>query len=112
MSSLVSESKVIAALNDNLRRFHQGGMVVISRGVAALSRPVWAEIIVAVAEFDRFTPDNDPYGEHDCAVVEVDGLTVIFKFDYFDPDMLHHSDDPTDPAKTRRVMTIMLAEEY
>lgn len=112
MSSLVSESKVIAMLNDNLRRFHSGGMVVISRGIAALPRQVWAEVLVAVAEFDRFSPDNDPYGEHDCAVVEVGPLTVIFKIDYYDPSLLHQSDDPTDPEKTRRVMTIMLAEEY
>ena len=112
MSSLVSESAVIAALNDNLRRFHTGGMVVISRGIAALPREVWAEVIVAVAEFNRFGPDNDPYGEHDCAVAEVGPLRVIWKIDYYDPTMLHHSNDPTDPRITRRVMTIMLAEEY
>ena len=112
MSSFVSESRVIAALNDNLRRFHKGGMVTVSRGIAALDKRVWADVIVAVAEFQNFTPDNDPYGEHDCAVVDVDGLRVIWKIDYFDPSMLYHSDDPTDPAITRRVMTIMLAEEY
>ena len=112
MCSLVSENKVIAALNDSLRRFHTGGMVVISRGVAALPREVWAEVIVAVAEFTAFTPHNDPYGEHDCAVIEIGPLKVIFKIDYFDPSMLYHSDDPTDPKQTRRVMTIMLAEEY
>ena len=59
MRSLVSENKVIAALNDSLRRFHTGGMVVISRGIAALPREVWAEVIVAVAEFTAFTPHND-----------------------------------------------------
>ncbi|MEX0957317.1 MAG: DUF3768 domain-containing protein [Rhizobiaceae bacterium] len=112
MSSLVKENQRISVLNDQLRKLHRGGMVVISRGIAALDRKVWAKVIVAVAEFDNFTPDNDPYGEHDCAVVDVDGLRVIFKIDYFDPTMLHHSDDPTDPAKTRRVMTIVLAEEY
>ena len=112
MSSLVSESKVIAAQNDSLRRFHAGGLVVISRGIAALPRAVWAEVIVAVAEFDTFGPDNDPYGEHDCAVVDVGPLKVIFKIDYFDPTMLYHSDDPTNPNLTRRVMTVMLAEEY
>lgn len=112
MSSLVSESAVIAVLNDSLRRFHTGGMVVISRGIAALPREVWAEVILAVAEFDRFSPDNDPYEEHDCAVVEIGPLRVIWKIDYYDPTMLHHSNDPTDPRITRRVMTIMLAEEY
>ena len=112
MRSLVNESRVIAALNDTLRRFHRGGMVAISRGVAALPRAVWAEVIEAVACFNAFTPDNDPYGEHDCAVVDVGGLRVIWKIDYYDPSRLYHSDDPTDPQETRRVMTIMLAEEY
>ena len=112
MSSLVSESKVIAALNDNLRRFHTGGMVVISRGIAALNRKVWAEVIVAVAEFDRFGPANDPYGEHDCAVVEVGALRVIFKIDYFDSGLEYGSSDPADPAVTTRVLTVMLETEY
>jgi hypothetical protein len=39
-------------------------------------------------------------------------LRVIWKINYLDPTMLHHSDDPTDLGITRRVMTIMLAEEY
>jgi len=112
MSSFVSESTVIAALNDNLRRFHAGGMVVISQGMAALDREVWREVVAAVATFDAFTPDNDPYGEHDCAVVDVGGLPIIFKIDYYDPTMLHHSDDPANPELTKRVLTIMLAEEY
>ena len=86
--------------------------MVISRGIAALPRAVWAEVIVAVAEFDAFSPNNDPYGEHDCAVVEVGPLKAIFKIDCLDPSMLHHSDNPTDPNVTKRVMTIMLAEEY
>jgi hypothetical protein len=111
MSSLVSESAIISALNDNLRCFHYG-LVVISRGIAALPREVWAEIITAVAKFDAFTPDNDPYGEHDCAAVAVGALSVIWKIDYYDPTLLHHSDDPTNPEVTRRVLTIMLAEEY
>ena len=59
-----SESAVFAALNDNLRRFHRGGMVAISRCIAALRRKVSAEVIVTVAEYDRFTPENDAFGEH------------------------------------------------
>lgn len=112
MSSLLSESGRISLLNDFLRRRHQGGTVVISRGIAALDRSVWADVITAVAEFNDFTPENDPYGEHDCAVVELGELKIIWKIDYYDPTMMYHSDDPTDPRITRRVMTIMLAEEY
>lgn len=112
MSSFVSESAVISALNDSLRRCHYGGLVVISRGIAALDRQVWAEVIKAVAAFDAFTADNDPYGEHDCAMVEFGPLSVVFKIDYYDTTLLYHSDDPTNTEITRRVLTIMLAEEY
>ena len=112
MSYLLAENAPIRIRNDHQRCLHRGGMVVISGGIAAMRRELWAEAISAVAKFEAFTPDNDPYGEHDCAVVAAGALSVIFKIDYFDPTLLHHSDDPTDPNLTRRVMTIMRTEEY
>jgi hypothetical protein len=55
---------------------------------------------------------NDPYDEHDFGSVTVAGHVVFFKIDYFDLDLRNHSPDPSEPAVTRRVMTLMLAEEY
>jgi Protein of unknown function (DUF3768) len=33
--------------------------------------------------------------------------TIFFKIDYFDRNLTYHSPDPSDPAVTRRVITIM-----
>src|SRR5436190_460495 len=71
-----------------------------------------ARVRGAVARFDEFTEDNDPWGEHDCAALTVDGQRIIFKIDYFDRDLQWHSPDAADPDVTRRVLTIMLGEEY
>ena len=62
--------------------------------------------------FDDFTPDNDPHNEHDCGSFEIDDQKFIFKHDSCDKSMRYGSEDPGDPQKTTRVLTIMLADEY
>ena len=102
----------VRALNDHLRRRGMGGRVVISRGIEALGTDDVCKVLAAVAQFDDFTQDNDPWGEHDCAVLTIEARRIIFKIDYFDRDLNWHSPDASDPAITQRVLTIMLAEEY
>ena len=102
----------IRALNDRLRTAGEGGNIVITRGLAALDAEILTKIIAAVQCFDRFTTDNDPFGEHDCAITEVCGERVMFKIDYYDRAMQGHSPDESDPNVTTRVLTIMLASEY
>ena len=102
----------IRALNDQLRATGCGGAVVVTRGIAALSGRIQAAILAAVRRFDDFSIANDPYGEHDCGLIEVAGHRVLFKIDYYDPWLCGHSADPADPLVTRRVLTIMLAREY
>ena len=102
----------IRELNDQLRRKALGGRVVITRGIQALGADGVRDVLIAVARFDDFSEDNDPWGEHDCAVLTAAGRRIIFKVDYFDRDLRWHSPDASDPAVTERVLTVMLAEEY
>jgi hypothetical protein len=62
--------------------------------------------------FDAFTEGDDPYGEHDFGAFDLDGTRYFWKIDYYDHDLEHGSDDPSDPEKTRRVLTIMRADKY
>lgn len=76
------------------------------------ARPAQPRLLVAVQAFDAFDEGNDPWGEHDFGALEIDDERVFFKIDYYDLTRAMHSEDPTDPTKTERVMTIMLATEY
>ncbi|MCP4284804.1 MAG: DUF3768 domain-containing protein [Gammaproteobacteria bacterium] len=107
-----TENEQIRVLNDKLRKTGIGGTVMLTHGVASLPEEDQQAIMQAVRQFSAFTRDNDPYGEHDCAAVQSDQYRVLFKIDYYNPELTHHSDDPTDPEKTMRVLTIMLPEEY
>ena len=102
----------IRELNDQLRCKAVGGRIVITRGIEALAPDGVRDVLIAVARFDGFSEDNDPWGEHDCAVLTVNGRRVIFKIDYYDLELQYHSPDASDPAVTQRVLTVMLAEEY
>jgi hypothetical protein len=99
-------------LNDRLRKHRIGGRVVMTRGIAALGDEMMLRIDQAVRAFDAFSPDNDPYGEHDFGTVHVEDHVILFKIDYYDLDLQFASPDPADPNVTCRVMTLMLADEY
>jgi hypothetical protein len=102
----------IRELNDQLRCKAIGGRIVITPGIQALEAADLRAVLLAVARFDDFGEDNDPWGEHDCAALTVNERRLIFKIDYYDRNLAYHSPDASDPAVTERVMTVMLAEEY
>lgn len=103
----------IAELND-LARTAMGvaSRVVQTQGINALPPALQSTIRERVETFAEFTKGNDPYGERDFGSFEVERVNVFWKIDYYDPQMEMHSEDPADPSKTRRVLTIMLASEY
>jgi len=104
----------IRALNDQLRRDPYGGhgRIVATQSVSQRGSGFLAKALDAIAAFEAFTEDNNPYGENDFGSVDVDGVTLYFKIDYFDLEQRYHSEDASDAAKTTRVMTIMEPEDY
>ncbi len=42
----------------------------------------------------------------------LEGTKLFWKIDYYDAALCYGSADPADPRETRRVLTVMLAEEY
>ena len=102
----------ICALNDELRQHGRGGKVMITSGVLALGTRLQARIVEQIAAFEGWDADNDPYAEHDFGMIEVEGTEIFFKIDYYDSNMEFGSEDPADPQKTTRVLTILRADEY
>lgn len=109
----MNKQQRIAELNDLCRKAPGiAGRLVQTSGICALPPEVQSAIRERVEMFDDFTPDNDPYGERDFGSFIYAGQRIIWKIDYYAPDLMHHSDNPADPARTVRVLTIMLAEEW
>ncbi len=108
-----SQEERVLRLNDELRRgASRDGSIVITSGIQAGGLEFISEVMKAVAAFDAFDKDNDPWNEHDFGALDVRGERVFFKIDYYDRDLAGHSPDKSDPAVTKRVLTIMLASEY
>ena len=88
------------------------GRLVITHGVALRGNEFIDCAMRAVREYTDFTPENDPYGEHDFGTFTLGELLLFWKINCFDHSYEYGSPDPADAEKTRRVLTIMLAAEY
>jgi len=117
------KAKQIAEMNDRFRmNFYVPcfgpravpGHIVCTAGIAALPPETQISIWAEVADFNDFTEDNDPHGEHDFGAFDTAGAGKVFwKIGYYaDKSCASGSEDPADPARTFRVLTIMLASEY
>ena len=119
----------IARLND-LARSAMGVActAVATVGFRSLPDADQSRVRELIETFDAFTEDNDPHGERDFGTIyqlgdghwtterprvrDDERERVFWKLDYYDRDMRFASEDPADPARTRRVLTIMLSDEY
>lgn len=114
----------IAELNDQFRSRaggpvahsagHVPGQLFVTPGIADLDFRQLGTVLERVRTFSTFNEGNDPYGEHDFGSLDVNGLGEIFwKIDYYgDARCESGAEDPSDPQKSFRVLTVMLAEEY
>jgi Protein of unknown function (DUF3768) len=119
----------IARLNDLARQaMGIACTVVATAGFRSLSDADQSRVRELIETFDAFTEDNDPHGERDLGCVyqlgderwtterprvrEDEREQVFWKLDYYDRELQFASEDAANPAITRRVLTIMLADEY
>jgi len=107
-----SKTDRIRALNDAFRRTFIGGAVMITQGVEAMPLDQRRSLIQKIRSFDAFSDANDPHHEHDFGAVDEAGVRCFWKIDYYDRKTEFGSPDPSDPAVTTRVLTIMRADEY
>ena len=129
LTSQREQAARIARLND-LARSAMGVACTAVATVGFRSLPASDQSCVRelIETYDAFDEDNDPHGERDFGTVyqlgdgrwtterlrlrEAERERVFWKLDYYDRDLRFGSEDAADPAVTRRVLTIMLADEY
>lgn len=103
---------VIYHLNDLHREAIPASKLIISRGIDRLGSTAVSEIIEKVRSFEDFNDDNDPYGERDYGSFEYNGEKLYWKIDYYNKEYDGGSEDPSDPEKTSRILTIAKLSEY
>lgn len=108
-----NKAEQIAQLNDEFRKsIGQGGPVYVTPGIQALPMRDQLQVLNLVKNFNDFSEGNNPYLERDFGAFDYKGDRLMWKIDYYDTDMECGSEDPADPEKTVRVLTVMMAHEY
>ena len=119
----------IARLNDRARQAMGLACTAIATvGFRSLPEADQSCVRELIETYDAFDEDNDPHGERDFGTIyqlgdgywtterprrrEDERERVFWKLDYYDRDLRFASEDAANPAFTRRVLTIMLADEY
>ena len=111
---MTTNTAEIAALNDLFRKGVNPdlGQWLITPGIQSMPVLEQFRVIAKVRSFTEFSDDNNPHGERDFGAFDQDGQRIFWKIDYYNRTLDGGSEDPADPFKTRRVLTVMLASEY
>ena len=119
----------IARLNDRARRaMGLACTAFVTVGFRSLPDADQSRVRELIETYDAFDEDNDPHGERDFGTIyqlgdgrwtterprmrEDERERVFWKLDYYDRQTEFASDDAANPAITRRVLTVMLSNEY
>ena len=119
----------IARLNDLARKaMGVACTAFVTVGFRSLPEADQSQVRELIETYDAFDENNDPHGERDFGTIyqlgdgrwtterprlrEDERERVFWKFDYYDRDLQFGSEDAANPAITRRVLTIMLADEF
>ena len=106
LNMLTAQAAGIALVNDRFRLSGEG--VILTNGVQSILN--LNGLMRRIREFNHFTKDNDPYGEHDFGKVTWLGFEIFWKIDYYDQNLENWADPLS--LECRRVITVMLAAEY
>lgn len=119
----------IARLNDQARQAMGVACTAVATvGFRSLPDADQSSVRELIETFDAFDDDNDPHGERNFGTIyqlvcgrwtterppsrDDERERVFWKLDYYDRAMRFASEDAANPAITRRVLTIMLSDEY
>lgn len=119
----------IARLNDLARNAMGVACTAVATvGFRSLPEADQSQVRDLIETFDAFDEDNDPHSERDFGTIyqlgdgrwtterprlrEDEHERVFWKIDCYDRDLRFASENAADPAVTRRVLTIMLSDEY
>jgi hypothetical protein len=101
----------IRELNDDLRIYGRGGETYRTEKIVALPIKLQEELGGRIRAY-IFTRDNDLFQEHDYGFLKFRRRNFVFKIDYLKLESDEPSEDPSDPGKTRRILSLMMADEY
>ena len=99
-------------LNDQFRKDRKGGFYRLTESMVALGYEKCAEVLQAIADYDEFTPVNDPPGLHDFGCVTVAGEPYFWSIDYTDQSEMGDSSDPANTNVTIRTLDIMSRSDF
>ena len=108
---------LIASQNDQFRQERGSqrsipGKWVLTAGVHDCGYDFIKQAVEAVAAFDSFSEDNNPYGERDFGAFTVEGKKLFWKIDCYDRSYCEGSRNRSDLSQTGRVLTILFPHEY